>query len=123
MAGGSLFLKRSIFAIGPIMGFGPDQLRDKALLALEEAVQDCRYGTPRRTIALRFALAYLWTYAPRDRAPFDEFWRALGQQKSPWSLSVADNALLFIYRALNVERDDEIGMRMWRRRAAEEKGK
>ena len=101
------------------MGFGPDQLRDKALLALEEAVTECRYGPAKRTIALRFALAYLWAYKPGDRAPFDEYWKALGEPRSPWSFSAADNALQRIYVVHGLKRDDETGMRMWRRAEAE----
>jgi hypothetical protein len=41
------------------MRFGADQLRDKALLALEEAVQQSRYRPINRTLALKFALAFL----------------------------------------------------------------
>ena len=100
--------------------FTPDALRDKALLALEEAVQECRYRTPRRSFALRFALAYLWAYAPRDRRPLDDLWRALGEEKSPWSFSCANNALSAVYHALGIRRDDEIGNRFWRRWSTEE---
>lgn len=103
------------------MGFGPDQLRDKALLALEEAVTDCRYGPAKRTIALRFALAYLWAWRPGDRSAFDEYWQALGEPKSPWSFSAADNALQRIYVLQGLERNEEVGMRMWRRAEAERK--
>ncbi len=94
------------------MGFGPEQLRDKALLALQEAAAECSYGPAKRTIALRFALAYLWTYKPGDRAPFDDFWKALSEPKSPWIFSVTDNALQRIYVAHGLRRNDEIGMRM-----------
>src|SRR5690349_12304657 len=84
----------------------PEALRHKALLALEEVVQECRYRTPRRTLGIRFALAYLWAYAPRDPRPFDELWRQLGAEKSPWSFSCADNALSAVYVSLGVRRDD-----------------
>jgi hypothetical protein len=96
------------------MGFGPEQLRDKALLALEEAVQECRRSPPRRSFALRFALAYLWVYGSTDREPFDRFWRVIGDRKSPWSFSAANGALLAIYRTLGVERDEDLSMRLWR---------
>jgi hypothetical protein len=96
------------------MRIGPDDLRDKALLALEEALQDLRYLKARRSIAVGFALAYLWACRLGDRRPFDDFWRALGET-SPWRLDVADRALLTIYRTLGVERDEELSWRMWDR--------
>ncbi|MGZ8347914.1 MAG: hypothetical protein ACXWUP_12460 [Allosphingosinicella sp.] len=102
------------------MGFAPDQLRDKALIALEEVVQECRYRRPRRTFALRFALAYLWASGGAQRAPFEQFWRVLGDQKSPWSFSAANGALLAIYRALDLERDEEVAMALWKRCKTEE---
>jgi hypothetical protein len=40
-----------------IDGNQPDDLRDKALLALEKALQDLRYEKARRSFAARFALA------------------------------------------------------------------
>jgi hypothetical protein len=104
------------------MRFGPEQLRGKALLALEEAVQECRYRVPRRSFAIRFALAYLWAFAPADRRPFDDLWRALGAPHSPWSYSGAETALQHLYRALGLERDERIGMELWRRRFEEEGG-
>jgi len=92
-----------------------DQLRDKALLALEDAVVECRYRTPRRSFAIRFALAYLWVYGGRrDREPYNRLWRSLGSEKSPWSYSVANGDLGWIYRALGIERPDEIGSMLWR---------
>jgi hypothetical protein len=94
------------------MRFGTN-LTEKALLALEEAVQECRYGRPRRSFAHRFALAYLWSRSRGDRAPFDEYWQALGADHSPWSFSVADNALLGIYQALGVGRDHQVAHRLW----------
>lgn len=98
------------------MGFAADQLRDKALLALEDVVQECRYRQPRRSFAISFALAYLWTYSGRqDREPFDRFWRDISSPKSPWSFTGADTALDGIYRALGCERPDEIGSRLWQR--------
>ena len=96
------------------------QLQAKALLALEEAVQECRYRMPRRTFALRFALAYLYASGRCDRAPFDRMWRVLGEEKSVWSFSTADAALAAIYAALHLKRDDEVGMEMWRRWSREE---
>ena len=103
------------------MRFGSDQLRDKALLALEEAVVECRYRRPRRTFALRFALAYLWATSGTDRGPFDDFWAALGHDKTPWSFGVADGALLAIYGALGLSRDGGAAMRLWLERDREER--
>lgn len=99
-----------------------DQLRTKALLALEDAVQECRYRKPRRSFAIRFALAYLWATSRCDRQHFDTLWAALGQQRTPWSHSGADNALGWIYRSIGVERPDHIAQEMWRRWSAEEGG-
>ena len=99
----------------------PESLRDKALLALEDAVQECRYRTPRRSFAVRFALAYLWACGGcRDRRPFDDFWQALGRPLTPWSFSVADTSLLRVYRVLGIERPDEVQSAMWRRWSKEE---
>ena len=102
------------------MGFGPDQLRDKALLALEECVQECRFGPARRSFAVRFALAYLWAYAGGEKKAFETFWRVLGDPKSPWSFSAADGALLAIYAQLGLTRDEAVAADLWRRKAAEQ---
>lgn len=100
------------------MRFGTT-LAEKALLALEEAVQECRYGVPRRSLAHRFALAYLWSMSRGDRAPFDALWRALGAEKTPWSFSGADTALLGVYVALGVKRDHKVAHRIWSEMDAE----
>jgi hypothetical protein len=97
------------------MRFTADQLRDKALLALEDAVQECRYRTPRRGFMLRFTLAYLWTLSHGDRGAFETLWEAMGQPKSPWNFSVADKSLEQIYRALGVERPEAPASEMWKR--------
>ena len=95
-------------------GFSADQLRDKALLALEEAIQESRYHPVRRTLALRFALAFLWARSGGDRSPYDECWRALTQEDL-WRFSAAESALGAIYRALGIERDERIAMMLWKR--------
>ena len=102
------------------MGFGADQLRDKALMALEEALQDVRYPPARRPLSLRFALAYLWTISRADRALFDEFWRAL-QETTPWAFSSADMALTNIYGALGLKRDEAPSWHFWKARQEEER--
>jgi hypothetical protein len=101
------------------MRFDPDQLRAKALLALEEVAVECRYGSPRRTAAIRFALAYLWATSRCERERFNNFWEAIGAQKSPWSYSVADSALSGIYRGLGLERDEGLSTLLWKKREAE----
>ena len=103
------------------MGFGPEELCAKALVALEEVVQECRYRTPRRSFALRFALAYLWAYSAGDRRPFEHFWKVIADPKSPWSFSAADGALIAIYRQLGRARDEELVHDLWRRRELEER--
>jgi hypothetical protein len=108
--------------VPPIRKLTDEQLRDKALLALEDAVQECRYRTPRPSFAVRFALAYLWAYAGcRDGGPFLSFWVALKAEKSPWNFSCADGELLRIYAALGIERPPDIGMTMWKRWAERER--
>jgi hypothetical protein len=101
------------------MGFGADQLKAKALLALEEALQELRYRPIRRSMALRFALAYLWASSGSARAPFDDYWRALADERM-WRLSAADRALIGIYAAVGVQRDDAVMMRLWEARHREE---
>ena len=102
------------------MRFSREQLIGKALLALEDAVQECRYRTPRRSLAVRFALAYLWTQSKGERKHFDALWSALGREKSPWSHSTADHELAWIYKAVGVDRDEEVARLLWKRWTAQE---
>ena len=103
--------------------FSSESLRDKALLALEEAVVETRYGTARRSIALRFALAYLYALAPKAVRPRSGAVRRAVEGaragEDAWSFTMADSALSGLYRAIGVPRDDEIAMDMWRRAEAE----
>jgi hypothetical protein len=101
------------------MRFTAHQLRAKALIALEEAVAECHYRVPRRSFAIRFALAYLWATSGEDRRPFDTLWHELGREKTPWSFGNADRALLAVYVALGINRDADIGMDLWTRWEAE----
>lgn len=96
------------------MRFTPDQLRDKALYALEEALQEIRYQKSEQTAALRFALAYLWSISDGERAPFDDFWKRLGERGAA-ALTMAGRALDGIYRGLGVERDEEVRNALWRK--------
>lgn len=66
--------------------FSREQLVDKALLALREAIEEVgrREGSIERSRHLRFVLAFLYTGG--DRRPFDQFWEAatrgtLGQKE------------------------------------------
>lgn len=96
------------------MRYAANNLRAKALLALEEAAQECRYGQVQRTFAIRFALAYLWSLAPSSREPFDEFWKALAET-TMWRFGSADRALSGIYQQLGIQRNDELAMSLWQR--------
>ena len=88
-------------------------LRGKALLALEEATQECRYGKVPRTYAVKFALAYLWTLSGKERRPFDELWKALDDDDQTWRYRRADHALSHICWAVGVDRDHDVLMRVW----------
>jgi len=100
-----------------------EQLRDKALLALEDAVQECRYRTPRPSFAVRFALAFLWVQSGcGDRSAFDGLWAALRAPKRMWTFSAADRALTELYvAALGLTRPSDCAMEMWRRWHAHER--
>ena len=49
-------------------------LRDKALLAIEEAATAAQRAPLPRTMTLRFTLAFLSNFAT-ERWPFDQFWK------------------------------------------------
>ena len=59
------------------MGFGTQQLRERALAALHEAADESAARPLRRSKALGFALAYLWAFSGKDRAAFIWFWQSL----------------------------------------------
>jgi len=94
------------------MRFGVD-LREKAFLALEEAVQECRFARVRQTYALRFALAYLWSLRRGDRGCYGNFWTALVGDNDLHRFGNADRALTEIYRQLGMERPEAPGWQMW----------
>lgn len=57
------------------MRFSPNELRDRALAAIEEAAASAWAGeTVPKSKALAFALAYLSNGA-KERWPFDAFWK------------------------------------------------
>jgi len=92
---------------------GHDRLLLTALLALEEATHECRYGPVRKTFGLRLALGYLWSSCSGDRAPFDAFWRSLEEEGEMWRFDHADRALDDIHGALGITRDRDLSMRIW----------
>jgi hypothetical protein len=80
------------------MGFGIDQLRAKALAALEEAAEQAKAGPIERTKALRFAMAFLWTISRSDRTLFDWLWVSLAE---PHDITRSQN----VSAALNAVRE------------------
>jgi hypothetical protein len=104
------------------MRFG-SALQEKAVLALEEAVQECRYRAPRRSLGVRLALAFLWSASGRgDREPFERFWGALAREDM-WRGAAADQALSDLCRAAGVARCEEAGFAVWQARFDEERGR
>lgn len=95
------------------MRIGSD-LTAKAFMALEEVLQQCRYGAPERSYAVRFALAYLWALKKGDRAPYTDFWRQLGNGNDLVRFRYADRALRLIYGQNGVVRDEAFSGEMWR---------
>lgn len=95
------------------MRFGGD-LTTKALLALEEITQDCRYCVPDRTFAIRFALAYLYALGPGDPEPFVEFWRAISGDNQLFRWRDADMALGRIYSVIGAERSEDSASDCWK---------
>jgi hypothetical protein len=82
-----------------------EQLRDKALHALEEVLEESRSGPVRRSFALRFTLAFLANFAKDERWPFDNFWQAVADPLDIARWQNANACLNGIYRLLNVRRD------------------
>jgi len=71
------------------------ELRQWALAAVDEAADQSANGPVPRTLALRFALAFLANFAD-DRWPFDNFWRALAtpNERRRWqNANAARNAI------------------------------
>jgi hypothetical protein len=72
-----------------------DQLRKRALAAVDEAAEQTRQGPVERTLALRFTLAFLANFAD-ERWPFDQFWKAIvdPHDKERWAMTIsARNAI------------------------------
>jgi hypothetical protein len=85
------------------MGLAADQLRNKALAAIEEAQQEAKAGPVKRTKPLAFALAYLWAYSRGERWPFDTFWRDLASPNDIGRRQSLQASLNAIHRALGLE--------------------
>ncbi len=68
------------------MRFGMEDMRARALAALEEVVEQSKTGPVKRTLALRFTLAFLANFAD-DLAMFDWFWKSLADTSRHWPVS------------------------------------
>lgn len=87
------------------MGFGPEQLRNKALSALEEVAERSSKQPVERTKALSFALAYLWAYGSgKDRGVFTWFWKSIATTNDIGRAQNVNASLNAIYRAVGLER-------------------
>jgi hypothetical protein len=79
--------------------FDTTELRERALAAVDEAADQSANGPVQRTLALRFALAFLANFAD-DRWPFDNFWRAIVTQDEKVRRATAIAARNAIRRAI-----------------------
>jgi hypothetical protein len=87
--------------------FGMSDLRQRALAAVDEATDDANKGPVRRTLALRFTLAFLANFAG-ERWPFDNFWQTIGSKNDRVRWQNANAARNAIRRAVGVDhRGDE----------------
>ena len=75
------------------------ELRERAIAALAEAVEQTHQSPVKRTLALRFALAFLANFA-NERWPFDNFWRAIAGKPDNGRWQGANAALNAIKRAV-----------------------
>jgi hypothetical protein len=90
--------------------FGMTDLRQRALAAVDEAADQSNEGPVRRTLALRFTLAFLANFAG-ERWPFDNFWQAIGSKNDRARWQNANAARNAIRRAVGVDQrgDEEAG--------------
>ena len=108
--------------------FQHDELVTRALLVLEAALVETQSRPVPRTLALRFTLAYLFGVARKDKACFDDFWRAVTDDASAGDgndgvrslgRSATGNASLNgLYRAVGVKRTNEMMFKGPRERTA-----
>lgn len=90
-----------------------DDLTIKALLALEEALHDCRYRHVQRSRALRLALVYLLSIERGDTRAFVDFWREVACDNAVLRFGVADRALDRIHAAVGRKRDESLSHAIW----------
>lgn len=81
-----------------------EQLIDLALRALEEIAVECDKGPVRRTMALRFILAFLASRRARERWPFDHFWRNVRDPDDYIRVAYIRANLYAIYREVGRDR-------------------
>ena len=91
-----------MFAICSYMRFGMDDLRAKALAALEEVAAEANAGPVKRTLVLRFTLAFLANFAD-NREMFDYFWKSLADTHDIGRTQNVNAALNGIRRAVGVK--------------------
>jgi hypothetical protein len=85
------------------MRFGMSDLRERALAAIDEAADQTANGPVHRSLALRFALAFLANFA-EERWPFDNFWRAIATRDDKVRSATVVAAKNAIHRAVAGER-------------------
>ena len=90
-----------------------DRLATKALLALEEAAAAAEHSPLQPSLAVRFALAYLYAIGAGSREPYDDFWSAVRQKGDEYTErvqrhSMARAALEAIYRDVGHPRSREM---------------
>jgi hypothetical protein len=88
--------------------FGMGELRERAMAAVDEAADQANHGPVRRTLALRFTLAFLANFAD-ERRPFDNFWQAIASSNDRARWQNANAARNAIRRSVHVDRNDRRG--------------
>jgi hypothetical protein len=81
------------------MRFGMSELTERALAAIDEAAELAAQRPVHRSLALRFALAFLANFAD-DRWPFDNFWRAISLNDNKVRCATVVAARNAIHRAV-----------------------
>ena len=96
------------------MRFSSDQLKRKALAALEEAALHAETAPLRRAHALRFVLAFLYATGDGARWPYDGFWQAVTRSDAGGGAAAigrfqsANACLNAIYRDHRIARPDAL---------------
>lgn len=105
------------------MRFSSEQLKRKALAALEEAALVAEQRPLRPAHTLRFVLAFLYATGAGERWPYDRFWQAVtsgeeeGGAAAIGRFQTVNACLNAIYRDHRIARPDslEIGTMLRRR--------